>query len=638
MGMDLLEQIKLKDDLLVKSRETGNLEDWIKAQKSKNLTKKMMKQAKSTFLTEALTTNQKDSEQFWRTLSKILPKKSSSAHPINLINENGSLEEPSNAAGLINDFFTNIATKLDKHKEPWEDKGLKTNARFNLELISMAEIKKEIRNINVLKSSGFDHISATVLKDSFLAIPNVLLHIMNASIANSAFPQAWKYATIVPIEKKPNAPTPSDFRPISLLPLPGKLLERLISNRMMGYLEENSLISESQDGYRKERSTVKAISTLTDDVLQTAGEGKVTAAVFIDFSKAFDCVNHGILLKKLTNLGFTEETIRWYKSYLSDRKQSTIANGILSDYQHVTCGVPQGSILGPPLFILFEDDMIEVIKHSRTSQYADDTVVYLSGNNELELSNKLNEDLSKLSKWWRQNKLTVNCKKTKYMVMGSRPRTSKCEDLNLKIEENKLERVNTYKYLGVTLDQGLSFDAHLIALNATVRHKVFLLRTVRPFLTTFAALQIYRTMILPILEYGCSLYDSAAKKLTDKLQVAQNSALKAVFGLPKLTPTTVLHTKAKIAQLVERRQRAVLIHSYQRTKQKKYIDPRPLFTRTHSAASLKIPPARTNLAQRALAYRGAVLFNKLPIALREVPDLHVFKKGLDRHLARERNL
>ena len=135
----------------------------------------------------------------------------------------------------------------------------------------MQEIKKEIKDINILKSSGFDHFSAKVLKDAFLAIPNVLLHIMNASIASSSFPISWKNATIIPIEKIPNAPTPSDFRPISLLPLPGKLLERLVSNRMMNYLEDNKLISEGQDGYRKNRSTIKAISGLTDDVLDQAG-------------------------------------------------------------------------------------------------------------------------------------------------------------------------------------------------------------------------------------------------------------------------------------------------------------------------------------------------------------------------------
>ena len=634
MGNELLEQIQLKDDLLVRSRETGVLEDWIIAQKSKNQTKKMMKQAKSTYLTNALNAHQKDSKQFWRTLNKILPKKGSSGNPIKLIKEDGTPENPSDAAGIINDFFTNIASKLDKHDDPWVDKGPKTEARFDLKLISMQEIKKVIKDINILKSSGFDHISAKVLKDAFLAIPNVLLHIMNASIASSSFPISWKNATIIPIEKKPNAPTPSDFRPISLLPLPGKLLERLVSNRMMNYLEDNKLISEGQDGYRKNRSTIKAISGLTDDVLDQAGEGKITAAVFIDFSKAFDCVNHNILLKKLANLGFSRSAVKWYQSYLTNRQQRTLANGILSKYQRVTCGVPQGSILGPPLFILFVDDMTEVVKFSRTSQYADDTVVYLSSTNWQDISCKLNQDLDNLSQWCKLNKLHVNCKKTKYMVMGSRHRTSLCGDLNLKIDNNKLDKVDTFKYLGVTLDPGLNYEAHLKSLNATVRHKLFLLRTVRPFLTNFAALQTYRVMILPLLEYGNTLYDSAPKKHLNKLQVAQNSALKAVFGLPKLTPTALLHTKAKLGTLLERRHRAILIQAYRRSKIPKYCDDRALATRMHRATTLKVPKSKTVMAQKSLAFRGAVLWNKLPTVLREAPDLQIFKRNLDRHLAR----
>ena len=219
------------------------------------------------------------------------------------------------------------------------------------------------------------------------------------------------------------------------------------------------------------------------------------------------------------------------------------------------------------------------------------------------------------------------------MILGTRPRTSKCGNLGLKINNYELERVDTFKYLGVTLDPSLSYDAHLTAINATVRHKIFMLRAVRPFLTQFAALQVYRAMILPILEYGNILYDSAPRKHTDKLQVAQNSALKAVFGLPKLTPTVVLHTKAKITTLVERRIRAVLIQSYRRTKHDTYLDTRALYTRTHASVTLKRPIARSNVAQKSLAYRGAVLWNKLPTEVRTAPDMPSFKRRLDLHLA-----
>ena len=165
-------------------------------------------------------------------------------------------------------------------------------------------------------------------------------------------------------------------------------------------------------------STIKAVSALTDDVLKETSSNKFTAAVFIDFSKAFDCVNHKILLSKLSNLGFSAGTVKWFSSYLNQRKQRTLANGTLSDYQSITYGVPQGSILGPALFIIFVNDMTRVVSKSKTGQYADDTVVYASSDSELELSQMLNHDLANLAIWCKQNKLHVNCKKKQIPYNG----------------------------------------------------------------------------------------------------------------------------------------------------------------------------------------------------------------------------
>ena len=483
-----LEQIKLKDDLMLKARQTRNRDDWINAQKSRNMTKAMMKRAKSTYLVNALTENREDSKKLWRTLHKILPNNKSERHPINLIDHDGNQTDPKNAATLINDFFTTVAGKLDVHTDKWTDPGRRTESKFQVTNLDMKELKEELRKININKSSGIDHISSRVIKEAFLATPHVLLHIMKLSIAFSVFPDRWKSATIVPIEKKPNAPTPSELRPISLLPLPGKILERLVSNRMMRYLEKNELLSKGQDGFRKGRSTTKAVSTLTDEILTEAGKGNLTTAVFIDFSKAFDCVNHKILLNKLGNLGFLGSAVDWFGSYLTGRRQRTLANGVLSEYREIACGVPQGSILGPALFILFVNDMPETIQSAKISQYADDTVIYASGSNEIDIAVNLNLDLGRLTKWCRENKLHVNCNKTKYLTFGPQGKTSACIGVNLEIGGTRLKRVNTYKYLGITLDQNHTYGTHLATLARTVRHKVYLLRTVRPHLTVYAAL------------------------------------------------------------------------------------------------------------------------------------------------------
>ena len=177
--------------------------------------------------------------------------------------------------------------------------------------------------------------------------------------------------------------------------------------------------------------------------------------------------------------------------------------------------------------------------------------------------------------------------------MGTRPRVTACRDLTLNIEGTKLERVPNYKYLGLTLDQHLTYEAHLSALNNTARHKVYLLRLVRPNLTEFAALQVYKQMILPLIEYGNTLYASAAVKQLNKVQVAQNSALKAVFGLPRLTPTVVLHDKAKLNMLDKRRERAVLLQVHKRAKVRDYLDFKDRGTRRHTNR-LKVSPKKNH--------------------------------------------
>ena len=175
----------------------------------------------------------------------------------------------------------------------------------------MQNIKRIISELDKSKSSGIEHLSSRVLIDAYKAIPNVLLHIMNLCIATAVFPDSWKLATILPLEKVKNATSPSDFRPISLLPLPGKIMERIVSNQTTEYLESNNLISDSQSGYRSARSTISSISDLTDDLHQAIERKELSIAVFIDFRKAFDCVDHNILLSKHVNVGFTQHTIAW---------------------------------------------------------------------------------------------------------------------------------------------------------------------------------------------------------------------------------------------------------------------------------------------------------------------------------------
>ena len=203
---------------------------------------------------------------------------------------------------------------------------------------------------------------------------------------------------------------------------------------------------------------------------------------------------------------------------------------------------------------------------------------------------------------------------------------------SLEINEIKLEKVRNYKYLGITLDENMTFGSHIALLNRTVRHKTFLLRKVRPFLTTYAALQVLKVMIAPLLEYGAVIYDSAATKHTHKLQVSLNAAIRAVYKLPRLTPTAVLLDKAKMDPLTTRRHRSILIHAYHKSKIDRHIDKRQIHTRTHAAPVLIVPNGKSKLAHSSLSYSSARSWNALPAQVRTAETITSFKTKLKRQL------
>ena len=344
-------------------------------------------------------------------------------------------------------------------------------------------------------------MSSRVLKDAFLAVPQVLLEIIRLSINKGIFPTAWKRGTVIPIPKVTNPVSPSELRPVALLPLPGKIIERVVGNQTEHYLEGNSLLTPSQSGFRKGKSTISTVCSLTDDIYKGTHTGHLTSAVFIDFKKAFDCVDHNILCSKLANFGFSPSTIKWFRSYLKDRQQRTFANGTKSKFQKVRCGVPQGSILGPILFLAFVNDLPDILGHTRYKLYADDTLIYSTGPTYELMAIALNKDLEALTIWCKQNLMYINYSKTKLLTFGSaKALASEPATTKVKIDGNEIQSVRSYKYLGVILDPQLTFEEHVSKCLRNASYKLSILRKVRPLLNKGAALQVYKAIILPLVE------------------------------------------------------------------------------------------------------------------------------------------
>ena len=381
------------------------------------------------------------------------------------------------------------------------------------------------KDIDVNKSSCIENVSSKVLKEALIYLNDKFTTLINKSFEVGLFPDAWKCAKVTPLFKGGNRNIVGNYRPVSLLPLPLKIIEKIVHGRLSNFFELRNILDPNQGGFRKGHSTINTISKLTNEIFKGMNQRELTTACFIDMAKAFDTVNHDILCNKLQKIGISGNVLKWVKNYLNNRTQCTNANGVTSTSLNITCGVPQGSILGPLFFIVYVNDIIASLRHCNYLLYADDTVLFITGG--LELSTiHLQNDLTNFKRWCDRNQLTMNIQKNKYVIFGLKSQTRKIVNHTLSMNTNRLEKVASYKYLGLTLDMNLNYNKHLENCLRLISHKAYLLSKIRMYIDTRTAITIYKTLILPVIEYGDVIYDGANQKLLDALQTSQNRILR----------------------------------------------------------------------------------------------------------------
>ena len=410
-------------------------------------------------------------------MNEIIPDGKKSKRPLNLKDTSGTLIAPDKTAEFINKFFVSIGPKLaEAFDMDWSFHGPAVTSGFDSIEITNNTTKNLVRNINTNKSSAIPNLSSKILKDAFSVLIPKLTFLFNLSVLTKRIPKTWKSTIIVPFPKDGNPEDPNNLRPNSLLPLPGKLLEKIIHQQLMEYLTLNNILDTNQDGFRKVFSTISTIAKVTDDIYTAMNNSQVTLAVFIDLKKAFDTINHNVLLRKLSYLGLSDNAVSWLRNYLCDRTQCTSANNLTSDPLHITCGVPQGSILGPLLFLCYINDISSSIINSKFNLYADDTMMYISGEDINAMKPLLQEDLDTHSNWCNENCLTINTRKTKIMTFATPQKFKNLHIPSLKIGNTQLESVPDYKYHGIMLDKSLTFTKHLTDTIKMVSHKLHLFR------------------------------------------------------------------------------------------------------------------------------------------------------------------
>ena len=586
------------------------------------------------FLNQAIIFNQ-EPKKFWFNYNKIQPKLKPTINNI-LDHRTGEKVPDDKMPENINNFFIDIGEDLASKCKKIDPNNRKYNpplnkANFTLQTVDSGVLLYMIQNLETHKPSGIDNMSSAFLKEVMAILINEFTHLYNLTISTGLFPDKWKTATVTPIPKVPNPKSCNDLRPISILPLPGRLMEKIIHDQMKKFLEDSKFFAPEQNGFRSQHSTAKALASILDQLSSNFDNNELSISVFIDFKKAFDTIDHKILIDKLRAAGFDHPTCALIANYLMDRSQSTKLNGHSSKSRTVKTGVPQGSTLGPLLFLIFINDLPLISKIANFILFADDAVLTISNKSLSVAATIMNTILKEINLWCIENKLTLNTKKTEYVIFGTKTNKNKAGIITLKLGEAILEEVESYKYLGTVLDATLNINAQIARLNQILAPKIHSFSKMRYCMSEKTANYIYKATILPIIDYNDIIYTYMTKQQEAKLQRIQNRALRIVYRGRSLS-VDEMHTKAGIAKLALRREIHLLTLMYKRSFQEEFLDQTPRITRQGRSKTLKVPNPKTNKLKNAPIYNGSTLWNNLPARIREATSILAFKNLLRGHL------
>ena len=602
----------------------------------KNKVKNLLRLSKKQYFSNYFHEHSNNAKKLWEGVNQIITSKSKSTSAINClettddINNKTNITNPKQISNFANKYYTNIAGDILKKRKYKGNKHFKqflknpNTIKFLINHTDPQEVEDTIKDFDASKGVGPNSIPPKILKQISHLISKPLSDIFNKSFHTGIFPSLLKISKINPIHKKDSKLLISNYRPISLLSNLNKIIEKLMFKRLYAFLEQYKCIYDLQFGFRENHSTNHAIISIIQQIQDAIKNNNFAIGVFIDLQKAFDTVNHSILLEKLNHYGISGISNTWFRSYLTDRQQFVSINGENSDLTITEHGVPQGSVLGPLLFLIYINDLHQCIHNSSSFHFADDTNLLYIPTNKTRNKNivrRLNIDLKSLNNWLMANKISLNSSKTELIVF--RKNDVPMPNLKIKLNGVNLKPKSEIKYLGITIDEHLTFKSHINIMNAKLKRANNLLALSRHYVPNNLLKQIYYSQFHSHLSYGCQIWGQTPASIS-QTTILQKKAVRLMSFSQSDAPSSPIFKDLNIIQLNDliTTNNIIFVHktlnkmspSHFGNFFEPHIPNHDHDTRNNPSSEYSIPPGSVSLANieiDSLKYKCALDWNEM---------------------------
>ena len=625
--------------LFRQANRSKNKDDWDKFSKHrKNYYEKISeaKEAETQKRHTVLAAGNKTNPKRWWSILKGFYKESENLCTIPPIEDGGNIIiDDAEKAKMFNQFFIS-ASSLDETGALVPDHVLINEEKALTEIdITLQDVIDQIKCLDSSKSYGPDGVSPVFLKEGIDILSPVLLKLFRHSLQKGIVPLSFKKANVIPIHKKDLKTIVANYRPISLLSILSKVFEKIVFKYVYNFFKENFILSVFQSGFQSGKSTITQLLEVYHKFCEAVDKNKEIRVVFLDIHKAFDKVWHRGLLYKLKQCGIGGRLLDWFTNYLQNRQQRVVINGQSSEWATITAGIPQGSVLGPLLFLLFIDDITHVVEHCNIRLFADDTCLFIEVDNRLDVTNKINSDLENINTWAKNWLVTFSARKTKSLIISNK------KDLHLhpkiSLDGNDIDEVSSYVYLGLRFSNNLKWSHHIDDISVKAKKRLNLMVPLKYKLDRKSLEVMYNSFVLPSMEYGNVIWGGTFDTEILKLERIHVDGMRLVTGATARSNIANLYYDTCWYSIPERCRMASLIMMY---KVKYNLCPEYLHEllppenfeiiryNLRNNQNLVVPATRSEMFKRSFFPHAVRLWNDLSIEHRHAPSLEDFKASI----------